>query len=81
MVKAYRVIGKAETTRYKQLRDKLIELGNQNGEITSRNFAAHIGIFSESGARNWLVVFEADVIIKLVDRRDRGGQKVYRLVT
>ena len=78
MVKAYRVKGKTETPRYKQLRGKLIELGNRNGEITSRNFAAHVGVYSESSARNWLALFEADGIIKLV-RRYQGGQKAYTL--
>ncbi len=79
MVKAYRIVGLTETPRYKQLKAKLIELGQKNGEITSRTFAIHVGIFSESSARNWLVVFEADEIIKLV-RRYQGGKKVYKLV-
>jgi hypothetical protein len=78
MVKAYRIVGFSETPRYKQLKTKLIELGHSNGEITSRTFAKHIGIFSESSARNWLVVFEIDGIIKLV-RRYQGGRKAYVL--
>jgi hypothetical protein len=78
MVKAYRVKGKTETPRYKQLRGKLIELGNRNSEITSRNFAVQIGVFSESSARDWLAIFEADGIIKLV-KRYQGGQKAYVL--
>lgn len=77
-MKAYRVKGKTESPRYKQLRGKLIELGNQKGEITSRNFATQIGVFSESSARDWLVIFEADGIIKLVTRY-QGGQKAYVL--
>jgi hypothetical protein len=78
MVKAYRVVGKSETPRYKQLKEKLIELGKRDGEIGSRNFAAYIGVFSESSARNWLVLFEADGLIKLVARY-RGGEKAYML--
>jgi hypothetical protein len=78
MVKAFRVVGKTDSPRYRQLKDKLVEHGKRNGEITSRSFAAYIGIFSESSARNWLAVFEADDMIMLV-RRDQGGQKVYLL--
>jgi hypothetical protein len=78
MNKEYRDKGKPGTPRYKQLKEKLMELGKRNGEITSRNFAKHIGVFSESSARDWLVIFEEDGIIKLVERRFVGG-KVYVL--
>lgn len=78
MVRANRVVGKTETPRYKQLKEKLIELCKRDGEATSRTFAKYVGVFSESSARNWLVVFEAYGIIKLV-KRNQGGQKVYVL--
>ena len=79
MAKAYRVVSKINTPRYQQLREKLIELGLRDGEIRSRTFAAHVGVFSESSARNWLALFEADGIIKLVARY-RGGEKAYVLM-
>jgi len=75
MVKAYRHWSKIETRRYKMVKEKMLELGKKEGEITSSKFTAFAG-FSANTSRTWLARFETDGIIKL-NRVGQAGEKVY----